>query len=179
MGGWLDRWAKRAATAAPIDVSAPEATPSNGAVAQSSPSSRRDFLKKAGIVGGVAWSIPVMQTVAAPMASASPGSGIGQPCTAPADEGQPCGDGSICHNGICGSPGAPCGAACQFGNCAGGICGGLGATCSGTTSTQCAAVPDGQVFCSGTSCGGAGAFCPGGKNVCNGGNCTGTPKKCT
>ena len=59
MGGWLDRWAKRAATAAPIDVSAHEVTPSDGAEA-SSLLSRRDFLKKAGIVGGVAWSVPVI-----------------------------------------------------------------------------------------------------------------------
>ena len=64
MGSWLDKWAKRAATAAPSDV------PPTGSTAESTPqrpaASRRDFLKKAGIVGGVAWSVPVMQTVLAP-----------------------------------------------------------------------------------------------------------------
>ena len=73
MGSWLDRWAKNTATSGSVDVS-----PSVAASAEPvEPPSRRDFLKKAGIVGGVAWSIPVMQTVMAPMASASAGTPIG------------------------------------------------------------------------------------------------------
>jgi len=147
VGRWLDRLARRAATRG---VEPAAAQPAPGA-------SRRDFLKKAAVVAGAAWTVPVMQTALAPAASASPGSMKGQPCTTPlADEGKLCGDGSRCHLGVCGSTGAICGsgancisgvcsggfcvvapggscsanADCQYNNCsAGGTCGGVGATC--------------------------------------------------
>jgi len=167
MGCWLDKWAKRAATAAPTDVSASKATPSNGAVAQSSASSRRDFLKKAGIVGGVAWSIPVMQTVAAPMASAShaggPCSGGGGTCgtllpghtgtCAPCTNGVACGASSDCTAGVtcsgrnggptvCGGPGATCTTAnqattCFYSNCSGN--GQCGGAGTGSNASTCPA----------------------------------------
>ncbi len=68
MSSWLDGWARRAAEATPNAPQTSEA-PSRGDAGYA----RRDFLKKAGIVGGVAWSVPVLQTVMAPAASASVG----------------------------------------------------------------------------------------------------------
>lgn len=134
MGRWLDRWAKRAAEAAPSAASEP--TPPAQPAPRSPSPSRRDFLKKAGVVGGVAWSVPVLQTVMAPAASASPGSTKGSPCTGGVnDNGLVCGDGSRCFNGVCGAPGAFCDpntgtAQCVSSECDGGRCGGLGAKCN-------------------------------------------------
>lgn len=107
MSSWLDRWARRAA----------EATPSaaQDAVAPSRPApaaSRRDFLKKAGIVGGVAWSVPVLQTVMAPAASASYGTALGGTCTGTGA----CNNGlASCFNNSCGSAGAPVPGGCPSG----------------------------------------------------------------
>lgn len=115
MGNWLDRWARRAA------APGPEAPP----VAAPADDSRRTFLKRAALVTGAAWSVPVMQTALAPAASASPGTAVGEVCTNPAgDEGALCGDGSRCHNGQCGSDGAICTAAahCTSGGCSSGYC---------------------------------------------------------
>jgi hypothetical protein len=102
MGGWLDRWAKRSAS--------PAARPDAPAAAGSAPageasrSSRREFMTKAAVVTGAAWSVPVIQTALAPAASASPGPGLGSPCSPP---GVVCGGGSICSPGnVCGGPGA-------------------------------------------------------------------------
>lgn len=144
MGGWLDKWAKRAATAAPLDDPSTEVESS---AATRPHASRRDFLKKAGIVGGVAWSIPVMQTVLAPSASASGPtvcSGGGGTCGTlvsgpgpclPCATGVQCSAGADCATGVgcssrsgttvCGGPGATCGtgADCVFSNCTSGICG--------------------------------------------------------
>ncbi len=97
MSSWLDRWAKRAAEAPPTPLSDAEMSASPDVARPAS--SRRDFLKKAGIVGGVAWSVPVLQTVMAPAASASPGTLVLQTCTPPTAAGTPCGDGSICSTG--------------------------------------------------------------------------------
>lgn len=132
MSSWLDRWARRAAEATP--------TPAQDAVAPShpaSPSTRRDFLKKAGIVGGVAWSVPVLQTVMAPAASASVGLVKGDACTAPNVNGDVCGDGSRCFNGICGLVGAVCTngtgiTQCVSSECSTGQCGGKNASCAGS-----------------------------------------------
>jgi hypothetical protein len=103
----------------------------------STPSSRRDFLKKAGIVGGIAWSVPVLQTVMAPMASASAGPTKGSACTGGTnDNGLVCGDGSRCFNGICGAPGATCTgtgtAQCVTSECSTSVCGGFNASCAGS-----------------------------------------------
>lgn len=129
MGGWLERWARRAASAPPksvVDASYPTR-------------SRRDFLKTAGVVGGLAWSVPVMQTVLAPAASASPGTQLGSSCT----DLLPCANGTaFCNGSICGGVGADCsgGALCATSSCAtkgkeDGLCGGKGAAC--TTDDQC------------------------------------------
>jgi hypothetical protein len=135
MGGWLDRWAKRAADDA--STAAPASEASAAPAVSSSSTSRRDFLKKAGIVGGAAWSIPVLQTVMAPAASASAGSVIGQPCS-PA--GVVCGDTSVCFGGLCGAPGATCsgGQPCFNSSCSGSpaTCGGQNAAC--TSNANCA-----------------------------------------
>ena len=98
MGSWLDRWARHAA--------APSEAPARPASAHPT---RRDVLKQAGVVGGLVWTVPVIQTALAPAASAS-GVGIGQPCS---PDGDPCSDGSICFTGVCGAKGAPCGADAQ------------------------------------------------------------------
>ena len=110
MSSWLDGWAKRAAgssSSPPSDTETPES---------SAPSSRRDFLKKAGIVGGVAWSVPVLQTVMAPAASASLGTTLGANCPAPS---------SPCNGGT-----ANCSPIFPY------VCGGLQAVCVG--GKQCA-----------------------------------------
>ena len=103
MSSWLDRWAKRAAEAPPTPLSDAEMSASPDVARPAS--SRRDFLKKAGIVGGVAWSVPVLQTVMAPAASAASNTPLGQPCN----------DLSTCANGTA--------------YCSGTCCGGLGAVC--------------------------------------------------
>ena len=131
MAGWLDRWAKRAAEAAPADA---QITASSPAETSQTPSSRRDFLKKAGIVGGIAWSVPVMQSVMAPAASASVNTPLGGNCN---DLAACNGGNSFCNGAICGGPGAVCGATCVSGvSCGSGICGGQNAAC--TTNAQCA-----------------------------------------
>lgn len=130
MAGWLDRWARRAAQ------------PPAGAVPAISPprlTSRRDFLKRAGIVGGVAWSVPVLHTVLAPAASASAGTPLGAAC----DDLMACAGGTaFCNGATCGGVGADCsgGALCANSGCATkgpqpGICGGKNVPC--TTDDQC------------------------------------------
>jgi hypothetical protein len=105
----------------------------------STPSSRRDFLKKAGIVGGIAWSVPVLQTVMAPAHAAS-NTPLGQACTGTGT----CANGvAYCNNVTCGGLGATCpgGALCSGSNCSGvggaqpNVCGGKGAAC--TSNGEC------------------------------------------
>ena len=156
MGRWLDRLARRAATRG---VEPAAAQPAPGA-------SRRDFLKKAAVVAGAAWTVPVMQTALAPAASASPGSMKSEPCTTPlADEGKLCGDGSRCHLGVCGSTGAICGsgANCISGVCSGGFCVvlPLGGTCAADANCE-PGLTCGTTFkapATSTVCGGLGAVC--------------------
>ena len=101
MSGWLDRWAKRSATAGPVD--APSTEVDRVASAQPASRSRRDFLKKAGIVGGVAWSVPVLQTVMAPAYAAStcPNGTCGVGCNVLCAIGDPCTTGADCITGNC------------------------------------------------------------------------------
>jgi len=68
VGGWLDRWAICAASGTSPSPAAPAEAP---ATAEST-HSRRDFMKKATVVGGAAWSVPVIQIVTAPAVAASP-----------------------------------------------------------------------------------------------------------
>lgn len=124
MGTWFDRWAKNTATGSTVDAS-----PSVDDVAPAEsiePPSRRDFLKKAGIVGGVAWSIPVMQTVMAPMASASTNTGLGGACN---DLGTCASGAAYCNGSICGGVGAICTGLCAVSTCSNGQCGGGGGDC--------------------------------------------------
>ena len=159
MSGWFERWAKHAAAATP------DTTPTTHPVR-----SRRDFLKTAGIVGGVAWSVPVLQTVLAPAASASAGTPLGNPCN---DLGTCNGGNAYCNGATCGGVGAICpGSVCVSGvECSGRTgsaetCGGPGATCGGAnddaadglcTSGNCSKKKNGV-------CGGKNAACPGGSS---------------
>lgn len=166
MSSWLDRWARRAA----------EATPSSAqdAVAPTrpaSPASRRDFLKKAGIVGGVAWSVPVLQTVMAPAASASNGTLLGNNC--PAGNVSCAGGTAFCATTApfrCGGLGATCGAcASGAGTCSNATCGGGGGTC--TPANQATTCVSG--VCTGITCRAlAGAACSTNAH-CLSGTCTG------
>jgi hypothetical protein len=125
VSSWLDPWAKRAAT--PDDDAAqahPSATPIGPTAARPS---RRDVLKKAALVGGLVWTVPVISTALAPAASAS-GGGLGLPCS---PEGSTCTGGSVCFTGICGAPGAPCAGGCYSSTCGKGVCGGKNASCGG------------------------------------------------
>ena len=220
MSAWLDRWAKRAASAdgpATSAGSGPAAdrahpggtshsTPDGGRQdpAQQSHSTRRDFLKRAAVVGGTVWSVPVIQSAVAPAVAAS--GTLGQPC--------PCKAPVTCGGGICGGTGATCSSAavCVSGGCSGGLCTSVGqapagALCStGTaclsgvcTGGTCAKSAVGGkcttandcgtgVGCSSRSgqtvCGGPGATCGGTNSNCQYGNCnsdpfnTGTPATC-
>jgi hypothetical protein len=166
---WIDRWARR--------VAAPAAPGVGGAH-----HSRREFLRRAATVGVVAWSIPVLQTVVAPAASASGcsqgicGTGAGCPLC---EVGTPCLVGAECvtlrcSGGVCqpGQAGDTCDSNddCVTNICSGGTCqpGGIGTPC--VTDAECTA---GE--CSGRSggaltCGGPGSACNAGSD-CTYGNC--------
>jgi hypothetical protein len=123
MGSWLDRWAKRAAASpAPSSPAVPPPHPADD-------ESRRSFLKKAAVVTGAVWTVPILQTALAPAASASAGAVIGSPCS---PDGVVCGDTSVCAQLICGGAGATCtgGQPCFNSQCSGGVCGGVGAKCN-------------------------------------------------
>jgi hypothetical protein len=146
MDSWFDRWAKRRSTPGTAASSAPDTTSAD----QSGHSSRRDFLVKAGLVGGAVWTVPAMQSVLAP-ASAASGTSIGSACT---NIGDACGDNTYCGtNGICGGLGATCGAGCFNSSCKNGTCGGSGATC--TKNKQCSS----KICTSGHCRGKVGAVC--------------------
>ena len=119
MSSWLDRLARRVASVPASRLPAPSGTPADAP-------SRRTFLKKAAVVTGAAWTVPVMQTALAPAHAVS--GGLGQECVT-----QPCAAGLFCSpvTGTCGGPGAVCGAGCYNSTCASnGYCGGTDATCS-------------------------------------------------
>ncbi len=145
MAGWVDRWAKRAASSAPR----PEAMPGDPSPApspQASSHSRRAFMKKAGVVGAAVWTVPVIQSAVAPAAAASATvcSGGGGTCgvllsgPGPCPKcatGVACSTNNDCATGVgcssrtgttvCGGPGAACNNSgnCQYNNCTNSICG--------------------------------------------------------
>lgn len=211
MGGWIDRWAKRAATGSTprahlSTTNVDDAPPPSGVVSTSSAdvgsdgfpaasgngSSRRDFMKKAAVVGAAVWSVPVMQSALAPAASASGGNALGDPCSKSAPcvaplscgSGQCGGTGAVCGgaaalcmnggcrpNGLCAAAGqAPRGStcsantACRYANCHNGVCGSPGATCG--QNNQCL-----YNNCSGAICGGTGASCGNSGTKCASGVC--------
>jgi hypothetical protein len=149
---WIDRWARRTAGG---DGHRGLPEPSSAA----SSTTRRDFLRRAAVVGTAVWSVPVLQSVAAPVAAASGDCsqvicGIGTGCP-------------LCESGI------PCDVAAE---CVTGICAGV---CQpGGISTPCASSADCTAGeCSGrtggpTTCGGPGSDCTG-NDDCTFGNCSG------
>jgi hypothetical protein len=186
---WLDRLARRAASPTPTSLS-PEGDGS------APDRSRRDFMRKAAMGGALVWSVPVIQTVLAPSASASGLPGLGEACPnnvcasgffcssvtgTCGGSGATCGGNAgcvngNCFNGVCGGSGATCSsnAGCAYGNCNGTTCGGLNATCS--ANSQCAAVGQAAINCSASGvCGGGGGTQGGAvcttNAVCVGGDC--------
>jgi hypothetical protein len=88
-------------------------------------------MKKAAVIGGVAWSVPVIQSAVAPASAASGGGpNLGEGCSSP---GTACADGSFCSpNLFCGGVGAACPAGlCIDADCSSStkICGGKNASC--------------------------------------------------
>ena len=126
---WLDRLARRTAQREATTVAPPGASDASDATPRHSGSTRRDFMKKAAVVTGLAWTTPVLQSVVVPAAAVSGHPILGEGCPSP---GSPCVDGSVCSPGnICGGLAATCNSDfdCLYGNCHGGVCGSPGATC--------------------------------------------------
>jgi len=181
MGSWLDRMARRAAS-----------SPSTSTPSPSTPAaddSRRSFLKKAAVVGGAAWSVPVLQTALAPAASASPGTGVGQVCTGgTGDNGKLCGDGSRCFGGICGADGATCTtySHCMSGGCYNAVCVaagqvGPGGSCLGSSNCQYSSGNNSSCSTHKDSpniCGGKNAYCTASSQCASGYTCNLSSFKC-
>ena len=108
MDGWLDRWAKASAT--------PGSRRPAGDTAGSPGLSRRQLLKRAGVVAGAAWTVPLIQSAVAPAAAASGGG-----CTSACPPGSPCGTGVTCGPGLV---------------CLGGVCTSSGKVWTGSTCQQ-------------------------------------------
>jgi len=165
---WLDRLARRTAQHG-ATADAPTRRDANRPATPNADKTRRDFLKKAGIVGGLAWTAPVLQSVIVPAAAASNnGAVLGQPCDQP---GLDCSDGSVCGpSGICGGVSAICTSdfGCVYGNCHAGICGSSGATCKHDSGCV-------HGNCKGKVCGAPGATCSS-NSYCQYANC-GPPDK--
>ncbi len=143
-------------------------------MAGSTPSrSRRDFMKKAAVVGTAVWAVPVIQSTVAPAAAASgtvcssPDGTCGTlvlgpgPCV-PCSIGVACGTDTDCAtrvgcasrsgSTVCGGPGATCrnDSHCLYSNCRSGTCG-YGATSQaascGTPTDQAANGPANDDAC--------------------------------
>ena len=160
MSDWLDGWARRAAR--PEDrADAPSAA--RGL-------SRRQLLKRAGVVAGATWSAALIQSAVAPAASASGGP---TPCTSGCADGTICSPAgtstTLCASGYCGSNSlcatkswtlGTCGtnSDCYSNVCTGGVCqkGTAGAVCN--AQADCAFWAGGGQ-CMGGVCGGSGSIC--------------------
>ena len=172
MGDWLDGLARRAARSKDESPNA------------SSGLSRRQLLKRAGVVAGAAWTVPLIQSAVAPAAAAS----LGYQCLTDGD----CNAGFYCVGGYCTS--APklawphetcsgngtnkCQGAAGAVNCVSGYCPTMpvGGPCR--TSTDCNGTPQAgassPVGCSsGKICGGLGASCSQNSD-CVSSNCSGS-----
>ncbi len=146
MGNWFDERAKSSArrhvdehNVVPIEPTA------------EGQFSRRDALKRGGIVAGVAWTAPVLMSVMTPAAAAAPCPTGSTPCPGFPGGCCPANDSGIpdtCVDGVCIDPGEPGGFCLNNGQGAGGcndptikcnnpgpgptgrgICGGPGAVC--------------------------------------------------
>lgn len=122
------------------------ATPDQGGL------TRRDVIKRAGVIGAAAWTVPVLQTALAPAASASvppdPCAGVCTvTCKCKAGSGTcstntQCATGTVCIGGVCRIPygsTATCSsnAQCQSLNCVNGICGKAWTNTTCTQDNQC------------------------------------------
>ena len=160
MSGWLDRWARHTARTPHSTIAT---SPDSETASTIGPAtSRRDFMKKAAVVGAAVWSVPVMQTALAPAASASGGGlnavcGPSQPCAAP----YACGT-----DGRCGGTGANCGGAAAL--CVSGGCSTNGKCAAAHTAPKGSTCLTNSACTSGTWCSGAG-YC----SVGVGGTCSG------
>jgi hypothetical protein len=145
MSRWLDQVARRAAgQPAQTSPTAPEpvrSTPTGSTAG----SSRRDFLKRAGVVGAAVWTVPVIESALAPAAAASTPNCTGvcggacPLCTAgqgTCTTNSQCASGLTCSGGVCkAAQGATCtsNAQCVTNVCLSGTCRG---TVAGTTCTN-------------------------------------------
>ena len=186
MADWLDGWARRVAHSGER-VDSAGSTPS----ASADGLSRRQLLKRAGLVAGAAWTVPIIQTALAPPAAASGGGCVsgcpaGSPCTSPTT----CASGYCLQSGtgssyFCGQPGKGwtndvCGQDpdCWSHSCNNGTCGPAEfkkhpRPCRSTADCM---MHDGfPVNCSSTTqtCGGPGASCASDLQ-CPSGSCVGT-----
>lgn len=183
MGQWLERLARRAAASA---APGPAGTPPTGRSADPR-TSRRDFLKKAGVVGAAAWSVPVIESALAPASAAStptcvgvcggacPTCGLGQgPCTTNTQ----CSTGLVCSSGVCKT--AQGGTCSTNSNCSTGVC--IGGTCRGTVAgTPCSGGTTCLSYiCSGGTChqSAAGFYCLSSADCYTSGGCSATAHTC-
>ena len=155
MSDWLDGWAQRSARRRGRDL--PDDRGSGGL-------SRRDLLKRAGIVAGAAWTLPLIQSAVAPASAASGATGLGNRCRVDGD----CAGAYVCTGGYCAPPnkqwaGGPCPNGAS--DCLSGSCNNHKhhPTCNpGPTGSTCATHHDckGNVNCADNKiCGGLGASC--------------------
>lgn len=164
---WLDNWAKSSAR--------PAQTGGDGM-------SRRQMLKRAGIVAGVAWTAPLIQSATAPAYAyntCTTNCANGFPCTSP---GQ-CASG-ICTNGYCsasaGWPGDACsgngGNKCHgfdtdgLVSCRNGVCPTIAAGGPCRSSADCVS---GVICAANHVCGGSGATCTNNAQCAPGKTCSG------
>lgn len=150
MGNWFDDRAKSAARRIAVQRSAVAPTPSDDPGL-----TRRDILKRGGVVAGVAWTAPVLMSVMTPAAAES-SCPTGQVRCPDTSSGICCAATQTCFQGVCTSVGA------VGGNC--------------TLNLLCNV----GIFCgAGNLCGGSGAVCTQNSN-CMSGSCTGAiTRTCT
>ena len=154
MGDWLDGWARRAARSKDEPTSA------------ASSLSRRQLLKRAGVVAGAAWTVPLIRTALAPPASASPG------CAPNCVNGTSCVSSIECASGYCNPTTHLCATSgkgwatsgcSQDSDCWSDVCGNNNRCEAGDLSAPCRTAADckSDVNCSTTTytCGGTGASC--------------------
>lgn len=160
---WLDDWAKSSAR--------PARTGSDGI-------SRRQMLKRVGVVAGVAWTAPLIQSATAPAYAyntCTTGCGPGFPC----GPGITCGSPTSCVNGVCANKGWYAESCNGGGNCYSGTC--TGGTCAkGAAGTPCRATVDcttGVICAANHVCGGPGASCTT-NGQCASNNCNTTTQVC-
>ena len=196
MGHWLDALAKSVAARKSHRHASGGLDDTAGGVPAASQEgglTRRDVLKRAGVIG-VAWTVPTVLSAQAPAAAASAPAclnicgGTCPPCgpgSGPCSTGAQCASGLICQGGLCLIPfgnTTPCTASgqCQSANCSGttgspGVClaSWPGSTCS--SDAQCLSNK-----CNGGSCFGnvLGGLCRTTQDCTDNTTCSSTTKTC-